>query len=201
MAISAEILQRCELPRSQPHVFIQQINLIILKSQVSKKRNEEKIRKVFRGVLKLMKQSFVKINNLGDACSNKTSKAFIEAYFLNIPSQDQPNNTHPRQPRHDTREELVSLVAVMNTFTRKNAIDLLQINPFLEDFEQVLVSMYIRQTFLERHSLIDKIIERSSKNSPHSNRRGSLTRHIPWSRGELVAAVEICLNLCRQQRF
>lgn len=83
-------------------------------------RNEEKIKKVFKGVIKMMIQTFKKLNDLESKDESYVIDKFINAYFSG--DQSRQNQQYGRCPQPSGHQNIIfnskSLFELFTTFKK-----------------------------------------------------------------------------------
>lgn len=179
-------------------VFAESINKAMLSVPALHRRNEERIKKVFKSVIKSMLVTFQQINGLWKISGRELVSEFITAYFNDGCTESSKIKLDLGNGQSLNRDEFVTLLTSFTKFTKKHALSLLKYQRFSADFETMLTCAFQdnfeRKRWKKVCSLASKIADLNRLGKPVEG----FVKRLPWSTTEIKASIDLCLNLCKE---
>lgn len=179
-------------------LLAESINKAMLTTPAIHRRNEERIKKVFKSVIKSMLVTFQQINGLWKVNGRELVSEFITAYFSQDGCESESINLDIGAGQKLNSSEFVTLLTSFTKFTKKHAISLLKHPRFSADFEAMLTCVFKENFERKRWKKVCTLASKISDLDRLGKPVEGFVKRLPWSTTEIKASIDLCLNLCKQ---
>jgi hypothetical protein len=184
------MIYRVELKLESIQEDIILLNNAIQSNSEKKKRNEERIKYVFKRVNKLLLNKYMTDHGLESSDEDKAMEMFVKTYF----GQDPNSNVTKKKAAYD---RFFTLLFKPSNMYRKDLRDFFISKKYLEDFQETLCKAFLNDYITKRRSKIQSYIQDIKCDLFYSEDQSDSTilqkkvSRLPWSLSELEKGIAI----------